>query len=70
LASPKIKILRSFRSKKSLKDFFGLKTTIFQNLKTILGQHQDLKKKGSKDKTNLKDYITAYTTTKNLDQLA
>jgi len=38
LASSKIRILRSFKSKKGLKDFFGLKTAIFQILKTAQGQ--------------------------------
>jgi len=48
MALSKIRILRSFRSKKVLR-FFGLKTAIFQILKTVqdqdrLGQDQDLKK--------------------------
>jgi len=34
-------MLRSFRSKKRSQDSFGLKTAIFQILKTVQGQDQD-----------------------------
>jgi len=54
LASSKIKILRSFRSKKDLKIFLvGLKPAIFQIRKS------ETSKNGLETKTGLKDYIAA-----------
>jgi len=51
------------RKKKKPDYYFGLKTAIFQILKTVQGQDQDrfgqdLKNNGLKTKTGLKDYIT------------
>jgi len=51
LASSKIRILRSLRSKKGLKTVQGQDQDRF-------GQDQDLSKNSLKTKTGLKDYIT------------